>query len=307
MKDKKVLMLFVDGLGLGSQDENNPLVYTSTPGLSSVLLGKKLVRRNAGTHGDEVSLLELDSTLGVSGLPQSASGQAALFTGENAPCLLGYHLRGMPGKILTGLLKEHGILGKLKQKGFRVAFLNAYRPEFFQDLRQGLRFRYSCSTLMTYHAGSRFRSLEELRAGKAVYMDITNEILKNMGYQVEAISPEEAARRVVELSEEHDFSLYEYFLSDIIGHEADKEKAKDTVELLDKFISSVIKNLDLHNTLFVLVSDHGNLEEINHSRHTANPVPFLVGGTKKWRQIAQNETSQITDVVPFIIKYLAGN
>jgi bisphosphoglycerate-independent phosphoglycerate mutase (AlkP superfamily) len=31
----------------------------------------------------------------------------------------------------------------------------------------------------------------------------------------------------------------------------------------------------------LVTSDHGNLEEADHKRHTLNPVPFLVWGAQK--------------------------
>ena len=79
-----MMFLFVDGVGLGSLDPaTNPFVRARTPTLRA-LLGGPL----AGPESVEsamATLVPLDARLGVSGLPQSATGQTALLTGENAP------------------------------------------------------------------------------------------------------------------------------------------------------------------------------------------------------------------------------
>jgi len=300
-------MIFVDGLGLGKEDRvNNPLVYASTPRLSKFLQGEKLTCDSAGVDAEKVSLLKLDSTLGVQGLPQSASGQAALFTGKNAPRLLGRHLNGFPNRRLKELLKEHNLFNRLQKQGYRVAFLNAYRSEFFYDLREGLQYNHSCSTLMTYYAGVKFRSLEDLQQGQAVYMDITNQVLNSSGYRVELITPEKAADNAAKLAERKEFTLFEYFLTDVIGHQKDPSAAAEKVETLDRFVARVLQNLDLNHTLLLLVSDHGNIEEIDHPRHTYNPVPFIVGGPLEWRYRARECMEDITGVAPFVQEYLKG-
>ena len=76
-----VLFLFLDGVGLGPDDpESNPLSAAAMPALQGLLGGKKLVRGTAPYVGPRATLLALDATLGVDGLPQSATGQAALVT-----------------------------------------------------------------------------------------------------------------------------------------------------------------------------------------------------------------------------------
>jgi len=303
---KKILMIFIDGLGLGyDHKENNPFSYTSTPFLNSFLNGGNLTREQAGFHGEIVSLGSLESTLNVPGLPQSATGQAALFTGENAPQKLGYHLNGFPNQPLKELLREKNILTKLKQKQKRVAFLNAYRPEFFNDhLPRKFPYSYSCSTLMTCYAGVKFRTLEDVEDGRAVYMDITNQFLKKTGHQIKTITPDEASRRITNLGRQYHFSLFEYFFTDLVGHQQDQEKAREIISLLDAFIGKIVGGLDLEDTLVLITSDHGNIEEINHSQHTRNRVPLLLAGKRKWRENALQKTESLLDVAPLIIEYL---
>src|SRR5204862_5361459 len=65
-----------------------------------------------------------DARLGVDGLPQSATGQATIITGENAPARLGRHLSAFPGGSLRPLLRERSLFRTLGDRGLRVAHAN---------------------------------------------------------------------------------------------------------------------------------------------------------------------------------------
>jgi len=174
-----IIFLFIDGVGLAPAGENNPFSIAATPCLSGLLEGKKLTLEAADKIYDRAALLSLDATLGVGGLPQSATGQATLFTGVNAARVLGFHLRGFPVNVkLRKLLAEKGMFKHFLEQGRRCTFANAYRPKFFRHFTGKIRRTYSCSTLINYYAGLSFRGLEEMLAGQAVYMDITNEVLQ---------------------------------------------------------------------------------------------------------------------------------
>lgn len=102
-----MLLLFVDGLGLGEALED----------LFPLLL-------ELGPH-------PLDATLGVEGLPQSGTGQTALLTGVNAAGLLGHHQGPFPGPSLRPLLAQ-SLYAWAREKGLKVLHANAYRPEYLQ-------------------------------------------------------------------------------------------------------------------------------------------------------------------------------
>lgn len=302
----RAVMIFIDGIGLGENDpDSNPFIYTPMPRMSRILHGNLFCKDSVGFHGRNISLLGLETGLGVPGVPQSATGQAALFTGENAPLLLGRHLRGFPNKPLQKLLQSRGLFSRLRLQGFKTSFLNAYRPEFFSVLEKGPARSFSCSTLLTFYAGLPFRTLDDLNKGNAVYMDITNEVLRKMGFDVGIISPEEAAVRLVNLTRDFDFSLFEFFLSDMAGHLADRNNAAGIVGILDEFFGTVIESTDFGDTLLVITSDHGNLEEINHKNHTINPVPALIGGTLSVRKEAASRLKDITGVAGLIQDFLS--
>ncbi|MBI2247843.1 MAG: metalloenzyme, partial [Armatimonadetes bacterium] len=76
-----MLLFFVDGLGLGPDDaEINPVVAARTPCLEG-LLGRKMTAPSDVIKNDGALLVPTDATLGIDGLPQSATGQTALLTG----------------------------------------------------------------------------------------------------------------------------------------------------------------------------------------------------------------------------------
>src|SRR4051794_31593689 len=82
-----VLLIFIDGVGIGRRGAHNPL-----DGLESEFFS---------IFADEEPQLPFDgrravtdTRLGIDGLPQSATGQTAMLTGVNAAALIGRHLHG---------------------------------------------------------------------------------------------------------------------------------------------------------------------------------------------------------------------
>ena len=291
-----VVLLFIDGLGLGRLSGDNPLVFSDTPFLRGLLRGDPLTGEKKGFHDHRASLLALDARLGVSGLPQSATGQASLFTGVNAPRLLGFHLNDFPNRALRRLLAEEGIFAALREEGYRCNFANAYRPPFFEKLAEGLPGRrYSCSTLLTYYGKLPFHGIAELKSGKALYMDLTNKLLNRLGYAVPEITPEIAGRRLIDIGRRHDLTLFEYFITDYAGHRADREEASRVLNELDRFLGAAAERLD-PETLLIITSDHGNIEDLSHGRHTFNRVPALLIGAAEARCRITPLLRSITDI-----------
>lgn len=301
----RVLLVFIDGIGLGRYRPDNPFAFTATPGIKRLLDGSSLVQESLGCSGSKVSLLGLDAVLGVPGLPQSATGQASLFTGINAPKLIGKHMSGFPDQALRGLLARKGIFKQLHRHGFRTNFANAYRPPFFKHLQRGLPGnRYSCSTLITFYGGLPFHGLDDLDNGRALFMDITNDILKKMGFDVPLISPEEGAQRLLKIANSFHFCLFEYFLSDLAGHMKDRTEAKRIVDLLDRFIATLADGAKEDETMLIVTSDHGNLEDLSTGDHTLNMVPALLIGSYKVRRRMAKKIFNLTDVLPAVLKIL---
>ncbi len=298
----QILLIFIDGLGLGEDDgHRNPLVTAATPTWRRLLGGSPLIRAAAPHFAGGVSLVPTDCTLGVPGLPQSATGQTAILTGQNGARVLGRHHNAYPPQPLRELIARDSILKKVLEGGYTATFANAFTPEYFQLVAAGKR-RHSVTTEVTLAAGLPLRQLEDLREGRAVYQDITNESLRERGHDVPIFSPEEAGAILARLSQEYNFTLFEYFQTDRVGHSGNRDWAERVLNLLDRFYAAVLAGVDLEKTLVVLTSDHGNIEDLSVETHTANPVPTLRVGRRHREAAARIRT--LTDIAPALLALL---
>lgn len=290
-----ILLLFIDGLGLGLADPDiNPCFSLTSP----------LFRH----HRDEAFpkeiifsgyALGLDANLGVEGLPQSATGQTALLTGVNAAAAIGRHLNGFPNEALRQIIAVHSILKICTQGGLRAAFLNTFRPPFFDlDPFQIIR-HLSVTTVCNLYAGLRFFDLEDLKAERSVYQDLTGASLREMGFEVPLFTPEKAGEIVARASSRYAFCLFEYFQTDIAGHSRSRPRALQVLGDLAHFLNSLLHSVDLTTTLVVVCSDHGNIEDLRVKGHTRNPAMALLFGCGAAALLPKLRA--LTDVAPALL------
>jgi hypothetical protein len=291
-----VLLIFVDGLGTGTRGPHNPLH----------LLGEE-ASPLAVFQGEEPRLpfggllARTDARLGVEGRPQSASGQTTILTGVNAPALLGQHKQGFPNERLREVLRERSVFLQLKRAGVRpVTFANAYAPRFFARRPRWV----SATTVAVEAAGLPFRTVEDVRAGRAVYHDFTNRSLVERGEDVSLRTPEEAAEILARLAGGHRFTLYEHFIADRAGHEQNTEDALCVLRELARFVRAALSRVELSRTTVVLTSDHGNVEDLSTRNHTLNQVPTLAWGAGRAR-VARGVRS-LADMTPAILELLTS-
>ena len=277
------LMIFVDGLGLGHSDpEVNPVFSGACPVLCELL-------REAAA---------IDAVMGVEGLPQSATGQTSLLTGVNAQAQMGRHIEGFPNRELRDIIRRENIFGKMMERGYSSTFANAYYLQAYTSAE--LRRRRSVTTVATEAAFGKFRSLEDMLAGRAVYQDLTREQLRRRGYEGPLIEPEEAGYHLVDIARAHDFTLFEYFQTDLAAHRGDRQALLSVLEKLDRFLGILLHMFRGSNELFLLTSDHGNLEDFGTRLHTGNPVPFAARGREASRLKAKIHS--LKDVVPALLE-----
>ncbi|MCR3920976.1 MAG: hypothetical protein NUK65_00445 [Firmicutes bacterium] len=296
----RIILFFIDGVGLAPARPTNLLSATPTPCLQELLYGHRLTLEAVGTHNEQATLLSLDATLGVPGEPQSATGQTSLFTGVNAAQAVGRHIRGFPTEALSTILENEGILKKMIQTGKKATFLNTYRPQFFVSRPKGRR-AYATTTLLNMYAGLPFHTLDDMKAGRSLNADITNEVLIEQGYPVSLLDPFTAGERVATRTEHFDFLLFEYFLTDHFSHKRNQEKIQKCITTIDRFIAGIVSKQNLADTLLLVTSDHGNLEDLTTSAHTRNPVPLLLVGAGR-EHLPPLRT--LTDLAPFILERL---
>ncbi len=219
-----------------------------------------------------LSLRPVDACLGVPGLPQSATGQTALFTGVNAPALVGDHVTAYPTTPLRQVIAEHSLLKQAAEAGAQVTSANAYSERYWDMVRDGER-RLSASTLTIMASGAPFRTLQDLLEGRAVLWDITHEVATgHLGFELPLVAPEEAGARLARLAAQYDLVLYESFLTDLAGH--GRVDPAWVLVRLDAFLGGILDARSPDTTL-VVCSDHGNLEDAGTKIHTTNPVPLL--------------------------------
>ena len=293
------IFLFIDGLGLGRKSPGNPLTQSHWPGFHRMAGGHDFTIDTVPVREANHCFIAVDATLGVEGLPQSGTGQATLFSGENAAQKIGKHFGPFPHSGTKPLLKKKSLFHKVQQNGKTCTFINAYPDIFFK--KANARNRWSCTTLMTKSAGIVLNATKEVKNGTAITAGITQQAWRNqLGIEVPEITPEEAARRLLIEAQKYDLLLHEYYLTDKAGHSQDIKKANSFIGRYNLFLQEIIKSKPDDMTL-VLCSDHGNVEDLSTKTHTYNKVPLFALGPGA--PVFDGATS-IMDVTPGILRIL---
>ncbi len=295
-----ILMVFLDGVGIGKKDfEFNPFfkygflafekIFGNIPSLDNPVIIK-----------DNFYLFPADANLGVDGLPQSGTGQVSLFCGINAAKIAGKHYGPHPFSTTISVLKEQNILIYFRNKHSSY-FANAYPKLFFDYLKSG-RTRLSVTTLTCKLHGIRLNRVTEVKSGKAITAELTNERWNaRLGYHLPVIKPKSAARRLLRIARRYKFTLFEYYLSDHIGH---LRLAKDFEKIfteMDEFLFTLMSEADRNNMTLIICSDHGNLEDLSTKTHTRNPSLTITAGRNAEKLFA--EIKDITQIKQAIIKH----
>jgi hypothetical protein len=294
MSDLRVCFVLIDGLGVGQPDPaRNPAARPDLELLSGI----------AGGHGSGIlplggRLAPADACLGVEGAPQSATGHTTLLTGINAAQHLGRHQMGLPGRELRTLLAEHSVLRSCVEHGKTARFANTFGTSFFRFPREKRRRRISATTCATLGAGLPLPTIEDNRDGRSLSHDLTNAFLRDEGANLPLRSPAESGTVLARVSREHDFVLFEHFLCDRAGHDADAKLAWRVLKDLEEFLNALLGSLDLTRTVLVLASDHGNIEDLQVPAHTRNPAAVAIFGPDAPARAAR--VHDLTDVAPLM-------
>ena len=282
----RVLLLFFDGWGLGANDPaTNPFLTASMPTLRE-LFGGTIPTRENNSASARALLAPTDATLGVPGIPQSATGQTAIFTGVNAPRVIGEHLGPYPNAALRKILARDNLFQRLTAATRRVAFANAYPPIFFERLARN-KARRGATSYAVHAAGVRYRDIDDLRAGRAVSAFVTNQIWRDHGADVPLITAHEAGKNLARLADENDLTVFEYFLTDAAGHKAKPDFTARVLAEVDELLRGVLDAINLDDSLVVTTSDHGNVEDTTAKGHTRNPVPTILIGAGREKMAPQ--------------------
>jgi len=301
----RFLFLFMDGIGLGQPDpQTNPFAGGKLPNLSALLGGRALVSGSAPLETDRATLLELDAGLGMPGLPQSATGQAALVTGKNVPQLIGEHYGPKPTQQIAAIIKDDNLFIQLQQRGYRAALLNAYPQRYFDGISSGKRL-LSAIPLAVTSAGLALKTSEDLYAGEAFSVDFTGQGWRQqLGYKdAPVMEAGEAGRKLAKVAASCDLAFFEFWPSDYAGHHQDRDGALGLLETFDAMLGGLLAAWDDEQGLILITSDHGNMEDLSTRHHTTNPVPGLVIGAKALRQRFCQGLKDLSQITPAILQF----
>ncbi|AOP35590.1 metalloenzyme [Leptospira tipperaryensis] len=305
-----IFYMFIDGIGFGPNDpESNPFArYAKSFFLP---LADKPIPEESSEILKKTVFLKTDASLGIKGLPQSATGQTSLWTGINACKVLQRHLSGFPTFTLKKIISKYSMIRVLDEHGFKVDLLNCYSPAFAEHIKKNPR-HVSASTLIQMASDRPLKSMEDLRKGKGLYMDITHEYLREFSQGLLEESddllrvrdPYETGKSIIQNCKNDDYTLciYEFFLTDKVGHKMNWEAAEKYIGELESFLKGVTEALDPENDQLIITSDHGNLENLTVDVHTVNQVPTVLYG--KYTQILKEKIKAIVDIPHAIYEIL---
>jgi hypothetical protein len=301
-----VVILFLDGVGLGAEDPQvNPLVAARMPVLEELLGRMPLVAGSGSIDTSNAIMRPTDASLGIPGRPQSATGQTALLTGQNAPQLVGGHYGPRPNAALRHMLEGDTLFSQALAGGNAVAFANAYPAGYFAAIQRGKRL-HGAIPHAVQAAGLPLRTAEDLAAGRALSVDLTNAAWRNgLGYpDMPELTPAEAGAVMARLARDHSLAFFDQWATDMVGHQGDHAAAVRVLEEFDSFLGELLEGVDLARTLVLITSDHGNIEDLSQRGHTQNRVPTILIGADRHRVAEQ--VSDLTHITPAVLGILGG-
>ncbi len=298
----RILLVFCDGMGLGADDPATNPFFHAPMQILRAWFGKIPTRNDGILYGDNAILVPTDATLGVSGLPQSGTGQTTIFTGVNAPAAIGEHYGPYPNEALREILKRDSIFLQLENLGFRTAFANAYPPFFFERLARR-KARRTATLQAALAAKIKIRDVEDLARGEAVSgLSMDNRYWVENGAPVPLITPYIAGQNMMRLAQQFAFTAFEYAPTDMVGHKNNREDVIAVLNELDECWRGIVSQMDFENDLLIITSDHGNVEDWMAKGHTRNPVPTILLGAR--RAEAAEKIRALNDIAPTVVSLL---
>jgi hypothetical protein len=336
---KRLLFIFLDGVGIGDRVDSNPFFAAQTVFLPFYSDSN---REQSLSLPDGAPIKIIDATLGVAGIPQSATGQTSLFTGENIPALLNEHKGSYPDKTMRCILRGKNLISRLRNKNLDARYINAYpfHAELFSqphvDILEDGSFHFSeefpplfkkrISVTTCMSIANRFTPFDEydIIREEALFQDYSNlsliqgleeaqrlgkldDLLKTASKpgqrppSLPMFSPEKAAEILFKASQKYDFLLYEYFLTDLYGHRNTFSERVQLVQQLDRLLGRLLSHMDKERDTLLITSDHGNIEDGATRAHTRNPVPLVVWGNRDHE--LRESIESLVDVTPALERF----
>ncbi len=304
MSARHVLLIFLDGIGLGEDDPAiNPFARAHMPTLTALTNGRRWLNGIGRQDGARSAFVPTDPRLGVPGRPQSATGQATILTGVNVPAAVGEHYGPRPHDAIRQIIDAHSLFGRVIAGGGTAALLEGYPPPWHDAVNRGKRllasYQYAAHT-----AGLRLFDRYDVARGDAMSMDWTGDSWHDYLGLTDAprYTPQQAGRVMVELARRTHFSLFAHWHTDTLGHRGTVDEAAPLLELFDQVMAGALEAWHDDEGLMIITSDHGNMEDLSHGKHTENDVPTLIIGADAARTADSIDT--LADITPAILRAL---
>lgn len=299
-----IYLIFWDGVGYGKKDPaKNPFFSAKLPALQTLCGGNLPSASFKKYSSDIVSLSPVNTTLRVPGLPQSGTGQTAIMTGVNAAKMIGKHFGPHPYSTLVPVIKEQNLFVRLQRMGKSFFFANGYPQKYF-DYIFGPKGKVPTIALAYISAGKSLNTHVAIKHRQAISADISGTRWKELGHpDVQPTTPQEAGALMYELGKKVDLIFFEYFVTDHAGHSQEMAVAVEMLERMDGFIEGILQRFNYDEDIILIVSDHGNIEDLSVKTHTRNPVPLLVIG--KQHSYFSSRIRSLVDITPAIISFVS--
>ena len=129
-------------------------------------------------------------------------------------------------------------------------------------------------------AGVPLRTWADVRRGEALTGTLTHELEGRFNWEAIGESPLpirgalDAAGILTNRAVQHDFTFYKFQLADMISHTGRVELAREVFGLIEEFVGAILGAIDPAETVVIITSDHGHLEQVAFTRgHPKGRVP----------------------------------
>ena len=221
-----------------------------------------------------------------------------MFTGVNCAAAIGKHCEGFPGTELRKIIEDNNLFLELRKRNKRVRFADAYLVDSADEV--GARRFKSVTTVMALTVPESISLAGDLMEDHALMQDLTRETIQDRYPDIPVIAPQRAAEHLFRLALVNDFTLYEFFQTDVSGHSMDYARACAVLRIYDRFLSALVRCTEAAGITLVMTADHGNIEAMNERGHTRNPVPFIVfGPSEGW---IRDRVNSLQDITPALLE-----
>jgi hypothetical protein len=207
-----------------------------------------------------------------------------LFRHFQTPCLVNaifpYHLTFLGSSFVQDLLPSQDRLtaeSRHPLRGRPLCLKGPHKSGFAElftlaEINQNI-FVHAART-----AGLKLKTWEDVRCRQALTSSMTHQLEADFDFFGQEPLPvhtqQAAAAILVSLAAQHDFTFYKYQIPDLVSHTGRIELAREVFETIEVFVEAVLRSIDPANTVVVMTSDHGHLEQLASSHaHPKSKVP----------------------------------